>query len=95
MKSNKVDLRGVQETLLMPLWGRAVEMQKEKPLLIDEEAVKIVNSIDYDFTQIANKISALSRASWIARSIYFDQRIRDYLCNIPNTTTTFYITTTC
>ena len=86
MESNKIDLKGVQETLLMPLWGRAVETQKEKPLLIDKEAVNIIDSINYDFTQIANKISALSRASWIARSIYFDQRIRDYLCNNPNGT---------
>lgn len=86
MESEKIDLKGVQETLLMPLWGRAVETQKEKPLLIDKEALKIINSINYDFTQIANKISALSRASWIARSIYFDQRIKDYLCDNPNGT---------
>ena len=86
MESENIDLKGVQETLLMPLWGRAVETQKEKPLLIDKEAVKIINSINYDFTQIANKISALSRASWIARSIYFDQRIKDYLCDNPNGT---------
>ena len=86
MEANKVDLKGVQETLLMPLWGRAVETQKEKPLLVDKEAVKIINSINYDFTQIATKISPLSRASWIARSMYFDQRIRDYLCNNPSGT---------
>lgn len=86
MASDKIDLKGVQETLLMPLWGRAVETQKEKPLLIDKEAVKIINSINYDFSQIANKISALSRASWIARSIYFDQRIKEYLFNYPTGT---------
>lgn len=86
MQSEKVDLKGVQETLLMPLWGRAVETQKEKPLLVDKEAVKIINSINYDFSKIANKINALSRASWIARSIYFDQRIRDYLSNNPDGT---------
>ena len=84
MEAKKVDLKGVQETLLMPLWGRAVETQKEKPLLVDKEAVKIINSINYDFTQIANRIGALSRASWISRSIYFDQRIRDYLHDNPH-----------
>ncbi len=86
MNSNKVDLKGVQETLLMPLWGRAVETQKEKPLLIDEEAVRIINSIDYDFAQFARKINPLSRAAWIARSLYFDQKIKDYLCAIPHGT---------
>lgn len=60
MESDKVDLKGVQETLLMPLWGRAVETQKETPLLMDQEAVNIINSINYDFTKIANKINALS-----------------------------------
>ena len=84
MEAKKVDLKGVQETLLMPLWGRAVETQKEKPLLVDKEAVKIINSINYDFTQMANRIGALSRASWISRSIYFDQRIRDYLHDNPH-----------
>lgn len=84
--SDKVDLKGVQETLLMPLWGRAVETKKENPLLIDKEAVRIINSINYDFSQIANKINALSRESWIARSIFFDQKIKDYLLDNPNGT---------
>lgn len=86
MGANKIDLKGVQETLLMPLWGRAVETQKEKPLLIDKEAVRIINSINYDFTQIAKKINTLTSASWIARSIFFDQRITDYLFNNPGGT---------
>ncbi|HEX2995237.1 MAG TPA: class I SAM-dependent methyltransferase [Anaerolineales bacterium] len=86
MEADKIDLKGVQETLLMPLWGRAVETQKEKPLLVDREAVNIIKSIDYDFMQISNKINALSRASWIARSIYFDQKICDYLREHPDGT---------
>ena len=57
MEANKIDLKGAQETLLMPLWGRAAETQKEKPLLVDKEAVKIINSINYDFTQIAKKLT--------------------------------------
>jgi len=80
---DQVVLKGVQETLLLPLWGRAVETQKEKPLLVDLEAVKIIQSINYDFTKIAAKISPLSRASWIARSIYFDQKISAYLKEHP------------
>lgn len=84
--TEKFDLKGVQETLLLPLWGRAVETQKEKPLLIDKEAVRIINSIDYDFTQIERKVNKLSMASWIARSIFFDQRITDYLCQNPDGT---------
>jgi O-methyltransferase involved in polyketide biosynthesis len=33
-----LDLDNVQETLLLPLWGRAVETRKEKPLLTDPQA---------------------------------------------------------
>jgi O-methyltransferase involved in polyketide biosynthesis len=86
MGSEKVALKGVQETLLMPLWGRAVETRSEKPRLVDHEAVRMIESIDYDFTQIADKINPLSRASWIARSLYFDQKINEYLGNHPDGT---------
>jgi O-methyltransferase involved in polyketide biosynthesis len=44
------NLRDVQETLILPLWGRAVESRKSKPLLIDTKALEIINSIDYDFS---------------------------------------------
>ena len=74
-----MELGDVQETLMMPLWGRAHETMKAEPLLRDEAAVAIVNKIEYDFSRIAEKINPLSRASWIARSIYFDAVIRDFL----------------
>ena len=50
--SSEIKLGSVQETLLLPLWGRAIETQKQKPLLIDNKAVSIINSIPYDFTVI-------------------------------------------
>ncbi len=79
MKNDKIDLKGVHETLLMPLWGRATETKSKKPLLIDTEAVRIIDSINYDFTRIEKKANPLSKASLIARSIYFDEKIRDYI----------------
>ncbi len=39
---NKINLGSVQETLLLPLWGRAIETKKEKPLLIYDRAVSII-----------------------------------------------------
>ena len=86
MNTTKITLKGVQETLLMPLWGRAFETKKEKPLLIDTKAVKIIDQIDYDFSQIEQHINPLSRVSWVARSIYFDQKIKEYLQSFPNGT---------
>lgn len=86
MENSKVRLKGVQETLLMPLWGRSIETQKKQPRLVDKEAVRIIETIDYDFTQIARSINPVSIAAWIARSIYFDQKITEYLEANPNGT---------
>ncbi|MBN1873304.1 MAG: class I SAM-dependent methyltransferase [Anaerolineae bacterium] len=86
MENSKIELKGVQETLLLPLWGRAVETRKEKPLLRDIEAVRIIDSIDCNFDQISSKVNPLSRASWIARSIYFDDKIKNYLEKNPEGT---------
>jgi O-methyltransferase involved in polyketide biosynthesis len=78
-KSKEINLGSVQETMLLPLWGRAVESQKQKPLLVDDKAVSIINSIPYDFTTISKNIRKLTAASWIARSIFFDREISDFI----------------
>lgn len=69
----------MQETLLMPLWGRAFETKKYNPLLVDTEAVRIIESLVYDFSRIERKVNPLSRLSWVARCVYFDAKIREYL----------------
>lgn len=84
--SNELKLGSVQETLLLPLWGRAVETQKIKPLLMDNTAVSIINSIPYDFTRISENIHKITRLAWIARSIYFDNEIKAFIGNFPEAT---------
>ena len=83
---SEIKLGSVQETLLLPLWGRAIEIQKQKPLLIDNQAVSIINRIPYDFTVISKNISELVRLSWIARSIFFDKRIKEFVYVYPEAT---------
>ena len=83
MNTTKIALKGVQETLLMPLWGRAFESKKDQPLLVDLEAVRIIDQIDYNFDEIENKVNPLSRLSWVSRSIYFDQKIKEFLKEFP------------
>jgi O-methyltransferase involved in polyketide biosynthesis len=83
MSSENINLNGVQETLLLPLWGRANETKKEIPLLSDNAAVRIIENIGYDFSVIKEKVNPLSCASWIARSIYFDNKIKLFLENHP------------
>jgi O-methyltransferase involved in polyketide biosynthesis len=84
--SDEINLGSIQKTLLLPLWGRAIETQKPKPLLIDNKAVSIINSIPYDFTVIAENINPISRISWIARSIYFDKKIKEFINVFPDAT---------
>lgn len=84
--SKEINLGNVQETMLLPLWGRAVETQKQRPLLVDNKAVSIINSIPYDFTTISNNIRKLTRVSWIARSIFFDKKISDFIKANPYAT---------
>ena len=46
----KIDLSGVSETLLIPLWARAKFSEDHSPLLNDSKAIEIVKKIDYDFS---------------------------------------------
>jgi len=81
-----IDLHSVQKTLLLPLWGRAEETRKRKPLLVDKAAVEMINRIDYDFTTIATNISLITQLAWIARSLHIDRVIRQFLQNHPRGT---------
>jgi O-methyltransferase involved in polyketide biosynthesis len=58
--SKEIKLGSVQETMLLPLWGRAKETQKQNPLLVDNKAVFIINSLPYDFTTISKNIRKLT-----------------------------------
>lgn len=45
----KLNLDGVQETMLWPLWNRACEAQRRDRLIDDPWSVNLVQAIDYDF----------------------------------------------
>lgn len=79
-------LGSVQKTLLLPLWGRAVEAAKPHPLLVDETAARIIAAIDYDFSTIAHNISRITQLCWIARSLHTDRAIRGFLERHPAAT---------
>ena len=82
----EIELGSVQKTLLLPLWGRAVETQKPNPLLVDNKSVSIINSLPYDFAVIAKNVPPISRLSWIARSNYFDKKIKEFITVFPEAT---------
>lgn len=81
-----IALGSVQKTLLLPLWGRAVESCKPHPLLVDTLAVEIAGALDYDFAAMARNLSAVTRLSWIARSLHMDGTARAFLAAHPGAT---------
>jgi O-methyltransferase involved in polyketide biosynthesis len=86
MEEAGIKLGHVQQTLLFPLWGRAIESMNKNPKLIDKTAEEIVNKVPYNFTKIDKNISSVSKHSWIARSLYFDNRLMMYLAQYPEAT---------
>jgi len=81
-----LELGSVQKTLLLPLWGRAVETRSSHPLLVDETAVRIMAEIGYDFSTIARNTSPISQLCWIARSLHIDRTLREFLEYHPQAT---------
>ena len=79
---NKVNLTGVPETMLAPLYNRACEQKRADRLIDDPLSLKIANSIDYDYEGNFGKPMA-----WHAiRSRVFDDAIREWLKLNPNGT---------
>jgi O-methyltransferase involved in polyketide biosynthesis len=78
-----IELGSVQKTLLLPLWGRALETRKQRPLMVDKLAAEIIDKIDFDFTVIANNMSEITRLAWIARCLHIDRTIGQFLTHHP------------
>jgi O-methyltransferase involved in polyketide biosynthesis len=78
-----IELGHVQKTLLLPLWGRAVETRKKNPWLVDQTAVKLIDQMDYDFAQITQKMDELTQIAWVKRSLICDQVVKQFLMRYP------------
>lgn len=50
-----IHLKGVQETLLIPLWARSVELKQTKPIIKDKKAHEIMKHIDYNFSKFEDE----------------------------------------
>ena len=80
------DLEGVQKTLVLPLWGRAVETRKPNPMLVDEAAARIVRDAGYDFSTIAARMSFITQLAWVVRCVHTDRTLRAFLERYPDAT---------
>ena len=80
--SDSVDLKGVEETLMIPLWARALAT-KQQGLIDDPAAVELVDRLEYDFE------SKLGHARWLAsfsvvRARRFDEAVRGFIDRHPD-----------
>jgi O-methyltransferase involved in polyketide biosynthesis len=77
----KIDLGAVQETLILPLWARAKEMEKINPIVYDIYVRGIVARIDYDFSKIEAGQVADHQIVWAIRAYNFDNIVKAFLAH--------------
>lgn len=78
------NLSSVAETLLLPLYFRAIESQRPDALLKDEKAVALVQQMSFDFSRIKHAAhDEESQVAVILRNREFDRYARDFLARYP------------
>jgi O-methyltransferase involved in polyketide biosynthesis len=82
----KVELGGIQKTLFMPVWARAVETKKENPILVDRTALEIIDAVDFDFSHMTDNLPEISQIAWIARCRRFDMIVNEFIDHHPRGT---------
>ncbi len=83
MTRHRIDLGPVQETLLIPLYGRAVENGRAEPALRDPRAEEIVASLAYNFARFDGLPSLTGT---VLRTALFDRWVREFLAVHPDGT---------
>jgi O-methyltransferase involved in polyketide biosynthesis len=76
----------VQETMLLPLWGRARARETRPDLLIDPHAEAIIAQLDCDFSTIEESTSAYGGIGWIIRARRFDDAVKAFIAEHPDAT---------
>lgn len=78
----RLNLNGIPETLLWPLYNRAAEARRSDACLHDPLAVQIADTIDYPFEKNFGRPDEYH----VLRAIRFDEQVRRYLQDFPNST---------
>jgi O-methyltransferase involved in polyketide biosynthesis len=78
----KVELGLVQETLFIPLAGRAQETGRRRPVLRDPKAVEIIETVGFDRA----KYSRAGGWTTVIRTASFDGWVRQFLAEHPGGT---------
>lgn len=81
MVGEKVHLTGAKETLLMTLYGKALESRMPQSLLGDHFADAALRKIDYDFARL--KVDENLGIGLAIRAKTLDVRVEDFLARNP------------
>ena len=81
-KADATTLRGVSETALLTLRSRANEARRDDAIIDDPMAIRLMDTIDYDFA----KFGIPSRQDLAVRALAFDHSTRRYLATHPSAT---------
>lgn len=84
MTKIKTTLGTIQETLLIPLWARAVEIEQSDPIIRDPKSAEIMTAINYDFNKFSHAKS--SQVGCCLRGLIFDNWVRQFLDQYPQAT---------
>ena len=82
MEKGKINLTGVNETLFFPLYARALESRKPNHAFYDAAAVRIIDSLDCDFSKYGG--SKMNMWGCAARTIVFDEQARAHIEKYPD-----------
>jgi len=83
VRTMKLDLTGVEETLLVSLRGRAKFSQENPSILNDTKAIELVEQLDYDFARLDKSLGVLGNLIFAAITKHIDDKIRAYIAEHP------------
>lgn len=82
--NEKVRLDKEKETLLVPLYYRALESHTQTPIVVDNKAVCVINQVEYDFSRL--KIPRKTCVTLCMRAKQFDRYVTEFLSTRPSGT---------
>lgn len=80
--SDSVDLSSVEETLMIPLWARALST-RTGGMIDDPASVEMVERLDYDFDSKLGHAKSVASYS-LVRTARFDEVVREFVSEHPD-----------
>jgi hypothetical protein len=83
IRTMKINLGDVGETLLVPLWEQAKFSRENLAILNGTKAIELVAQLDYDFSTLDKTLGVLGNLMYAARAKHIDDKIARISLNIP------------